>query len=106
MKTEKGINFEGIEAGYSDPEGALNLHLRVARDHSVLNVWPVRGEMAHLSGSLAQILGPPKSTPRSAAGAESPCPPPTTLTSKNPLPPPGPVPGPFCTPPGLKPGPG
>jgi hypothetical protein len=59
----RGVTFEGIEAGHADPEGALNLHLRVARDHLVLSVWPVRGEMARISDTLAQILGPPKSTP-------------------------------------------
>lgn len=59
----RGINFEGIEAGRRDPEGALNLHVRMARDHLVLSVWPVRGEMAQISERLAQILGPPKSTP-------------------------------------------
>ena len=45
----RGINFEGVEAGHPDPEGALNLHLRVARDHLVLSVWPVRGELARVS---------------------------------------------------------
>jgi hypothetical protein len=59
----RGVNFEGIEAGHPDPEGALNLHLRVARDHLVLSVWPVKGEMAQISARLAQILGPPKSAP-------------------------------------------
>jgi hypothetical protein len=59
----RGINFEGLEAGHTDPEGALNLHLRVARDHVVLSVWPVRGEMAGISDSLAAILGPPRDKP-------------------------------------------
>ena len=59
----RGINFEGVEAGHPDPEGALNLHLRVARDHLVLSVWPVRGELAQVSDLLAQILGPPKAAP-------------------------------------------
>jgi hypothetical protein len=59
----RGTNFEGVEAGHADPEGALNLHLRVARDHLVLSVWPVRGEMAQVTDHLAQILGPPKDTP-------------------------------------------
>ncbi len=59
----RGISFEGIEAGHTDPEGALNLHLRLARDHLVLSVWPVRGEMAQISGLLATILGPPRDTP-------------------------------------------
>jgi hypothetical protein len=59
----RGINFEGLEAGHTDPEGALNLHLRVARDHVVLSVWPVRGEMAGISDSLAEILGPPRDKP-------------------------------------------
>ena len=59
----RGTNFEGVEAGHADPEGALNLHLRVARDHLVLSVWPVRGEMAQVTDHLAQVLGPPKATP-------------------------------------------
>jgi hypothetical protein len=59
----RGTNFEGLEAGHTDPEGALNLHMRVARDHLVLSVWPVRGEMAGISDRLAQILGPPKDKP-------------------------------------------
>jgi len=59
----RGTNFEGVEAGHADPEGALNLHLRVARDHLVLSVWPVRGEMAGISDRLAQILGPPREKP-------------------------------------------
>ena len=63
QEDRRGINFEGLEAGHADPEGALNLHLRVARDHLVLSVWPVRGGMALISGQLAQILGPPKATP-------------------------------------------
>lgn len=59
----RGTNFEGVEAGHTDPEGALNLHLRVAQDHLVLSVWPIRGEIAQVSDQLAQILGPPKATP-------------------------------------------
>jgi hypothetical protein len=59
----RGINFEGIEAGHTDPEGALNLHLRVARDHLVLSVWPMRGEVVRVTDRLAQVLGPPKDTP-------------------------------------------
>jgi hypothetical protein len=59
----RGTNFEGVEAGRTDLEGALNLHLRVARDHLVLSVWPVRGEMAQVTDQLAQVLGPPKATP-------------------------------------------
>jgi len=59
----RGINFEGVEAGHADPEGALNLHLRLARDHLVLSVWPVKGESARISEQLAQILGPPRSAP-------------------------------------------
>jgi hypothetical protein len=59
----RGAIFEGIEAGHADSEGALNLHVRVARDHLVLSVWPVRGEMAQVSDHLAQILGPPKAAP-------------------------------------------
>jgi len=59
----RGTNFEGVEAGHTDPEGALNLHLRIARDHLVLSVWPVRGEMAQVTDHLAEILGPPKATP-------------------------------------------
>jgi len=59
----RGTNFEGVEAGRADPEGALNLHLRVYRDHVILSVWPVKGEVAQLSEQLAGVLGPPKSTP-------------------------------------------
>jgi hypothetical protein len=59
----RGTNFEGVEAGQTNPEGALNLHVRVARDHLILSVWPVRGELAQVTDHLAQILGPPKDTP-------------------------------------------
>jgi hypothetical protein len=59
----RGITFEGLEAGHPDPEGALNLQVKVARDHLVLNVWPVKGEAAQISGQLSQILGPPRSAP-------------------------------------------
>jgi len=64
QEDRRGINFEGLEAGHTDPEGALNLHLRVARDHLVLSVWPVRGGMAGISDSLAQVLGPPQGQAR------------------------------------------
>jgi len=60
---KRGITFEGIEAGHTDPEGALNLVIRVARDHLVLSVWPVKGEMARMSDNLAKLLGPPKTAP-------------------------------------------
>jgi hypothetical protein len=59
----RGVTFEGLEAGRTDPEGALNLQMRVARDHLVLSVWPVKGEAAQISGILAQLLGPPRSAP-------------------------------------------
>ncbi|MHB8067794.1 MAG: hypothetical protein ACYDIC_07835 [Desulfobaccales bacterium] len=59
----RGVNFEGIEAGRTDPEGAFNLHLRVARDHLILSVWPVKGEVAGIADSLAQVLGPPRDKP-------------------------------------------
>jgi hypothetical protein len=59
----RGTNFEGVEAGLADPEGAFNLNLRVARDHLVLSVWPVKGELAQVTDHLARILGPPKATP-------------------------------------------
>ena len=59
----RGTNFEGVEAGPADPEGAFNLHVRLARDHLVLSVWPVKGEIAQVTDHLAQILGPPKATP-------------------------------------------
>ena len=59
----RGTNFEGVEAGSAGPEGALNLHVRLARDHLVLSVWPVKGGMAQVTGHLAQVLGPPKATP-------------------------------------------
>ncbi len=58
----RGVTFEGVEAGAA-PEGALNLNVRVARDHLVLSVWPVRGEIVQVTDHLAQILGPPKATP-------------------------------------------
>ena len=58
-----GTSFEGLEAGHRDPEGALNLHLRLARDHLVLNLWPVRGGMAGVAERLARLLGPPSSPP-------------------------------------------
>jgi hypothetical protein len=60
---KRGIIFEGIEAGQTDPEGALNLFVRVARDHLVLNVWPVRPQVGAISQELAEILGPPKNAP-------------------------------------------
>ena len=59
----RGLTFEGLEADHPDPEGALNLHVRVARDHLVLSVWPVKGEAAGISDSLAQVLGPPRDKP-------------------------------------------
>jgi hypothetical protein len=59
----RGTIFEGVEAGQTNPEGALNLHMRVARDHLVLSVWPVRGELAQVTDHLANILGPPKAKP-------------------------------------------
>jgi hypothetical protein len=59
----RGTHFEGIEAGRGDPEGALNLHLRLARDHLVLSVWPIRGEIVQVADQLTEILGPPRSTP-------------------------------------------
>ena len=63
QEDRRGTNFEGLEAGHPDPEGAFNLHLRVARDHLVLSVWPVRPQVAQISQDLAQVLGPPKETP-------------------------------------------
>ncbi|HLD48311.1 MAG TPA: hypothetical protein VJA64_10825 [Desulfobaccales bacterium] len=59
----RGTNFEGVEAGNGNSEGAFNLHLRIARDHLVLSVWPVKGEIAQVTDRLAQILGPPKAKP-------------------------------------------
>jgi hypothetical protein len=59
----RGTNFEGAEAGPADQEGAFNLHLRLARDHLVLSIWPVKGELAQVTDHLALILGPPKATP-------------------------------------------
>jgi hypothetical protein len=59
----RSINFEGVEAGHPDPEGALNLHVRVARDHLVLSVWPVKGKAVGIADSLTQILGPPRDKP-------------------------------------------
>ena len=48
----RGTNFEGVEAGHADPEGALNLHVRIARDHLVLSVWPVKGEIAQVTEQI------------------------------------------------------
>jgi hypothetical protein len=59
----RGVIFEGLEAGRADQEGALNLQVRVARDHLVLSVWPVKDEVAQISGRLAELLGPPRSAP-------------------------------------------
>lgn len=59
----RSLTFEGVEAGHPDPEAALNLHLKVARDYLVLSVWPVKDEVAGISDRLAQILGPPQSAP-------------------------------------------
>lgn len=59
----RGTNFEGVEAGPAGSEGAFNLHLRIARDHLVLSVWPVKGEITQITDHLAQILGPPKAKP-------------------------------------------
>jgi hypothetical protein len=59
----RGVTFEGLEAGHTDPEGTLNLQVRVARDHLVLSVWPVKGEVVQISGRLAALLGPPRSAP-------------------------------------------
>ena len=57
----RGVTFEGLEAGHHDYEGGLNLHLRVGRDHLVLSLWPVKGEMTQIYGQLSQLLGPPRS---------------------------------------------
>jgi hypothetical protein len=59
----RGITFEGLEAGPADPDGAFHLQLRLARDHLVLSVWPIKGEMAQVTDQLTQILGPPRSAP-------------------------------------------
>jgi hypothetical protein len=59
----RGVNFEGLEANSGNPEGALNLHVRVARDHVVLSIWPVKEKMAGISASLSEILGPPRGCP-------------------------------------------
>jgi hypothetical protein len=59
----RGIIFEGIEAGARDPERALNLFVRVDRNSVVLNVWPVRPQVAEISAGLARALGPPSQTP-------------------------------------------
>jgi len=61
----RSINFEGLEAGRGNPnsDGALNLQVRVARDHVVLSIWPVKEKMAGISASLSEILGPPRGCP-------------------------------------------
>jgi hypothetical protein len=63
QEDRRGVTFEGLEARHPDPEGALNLHVKVARDHLVLSVWPVKDEVAQISEQLSQILGPPRSAP-------------------------------------------
>ncbi len=59
----RGITFEGLEAGLADPEGALHLQVRVARDHLVLSAWPIKGEATQIAELMTQILGPPRSAP-------------------------------------------
>ncbi len=64
MKEDRrGVTFEGLEAGHPDPEGALHLEVRLARDHLVLSVWPIKGAMTQVTDHLTQILGPPRSAP-------------------------------------------
>jgi hypothetical protein len=61
---KRGTIFEGIEASRAaDPEGAVNLVIRVARDHLVLSVWPVRPQAAGIGQDLAKLLGPPRQAP-------------------------------------------
>src|SRR4030042_1804711 len=48
---------------HGDPEGALNLNLRVARDHLILSVWPGKGEGTRSSEGLARVRGPPRDKP-------------------------------------------
>lgn len=59
----RGVTFAGLEAGHPDPEGALHLEVRLARDHLVLSVWPIKKEIAQVADQLTQILGPPRSAP-------------------------------------------
>ena len=59
----RGTNFEGVETGNDNSEGAFNLTVRLARDHLVLSVWPVKDEIAQVTDQLALILGPPKAKP-------------------------------------------
>ncbi len=59
----RGITFEGVEANHPDPEGALHLEVRVARDHLVLSAWPIKGAITQVADQLTQILGPPRSAP-------------------------------------------
>jgi hypothetical protein len=59
----RGTNIAGVEAGRPDAEGALNLTVRIARDHLVLSVWPVKDEIAQITDRLAEVLGPPRSAP-------------------------------------------
>jgi hypothetical protein len=59
----RGINFDGIEADHPDPEGAFHLQVRVARDHLVLSVWPIKGGITQIADQMTQILGPPRSAP-------------------------------------------
>ncbi|MCL4503419.1 MAG: hypothetical protein M1438_16460 [Deltaproteobacteria bacterium] len=59
----RGITIEGLEAGPADPEGAFHLQVRLARDHLVLSVWPIKSEILQVADQLSQILGPPRSAP-------------------------------------------
>ncbi len=62
-ENRRGTVIEGIEAGRTDPEGALNLLIRIARDHLVLSIWPVRPQVAGLAKDLAKLLGSPRQAP-------------------------------------------
>ena len=62
-KTAGEYTSRASKPGPPTPEGALNLHVRIARDHLILSVWPVKDEIAQVTDHLAQILGPPKATP-------------------------------------------
>ncbi len=59
----RGDVFEGVEAGAPDPEGATNLLVRVARDHLVLSIWPIRPQAARIFQEFIELLGAPRQAP-------------------------------------------
>ena len=62
-KTEEERISRASKPGPPTRKGPSIFTVRLARDHLVLSVWPVKGEIAQVTDHLAQILGPPKATP-------------------------------------------